>query len=258
MAPLISVDFPSGVGMKAVMKLYPAIDLKGGECVRLLRGDMSAATRFNSDPADQARRFEAMGFHHLHIVDLDGAFAGESRNREAVASILAAISMPVQLGGGIRDREGIDGWLCAGVRRVILGTAAVRNPRLVIEAARACPGAIAVGIDVLDGRVAVEGWAEATDMEARELARRFEGCGVSAIIVTDISRDGTKTGVNVELTGSLADAVDIPVIASGGVGGLSDLTALRTRTGRAIDGAILGRALYDGDIDAAAALALLA
>jgi len=237
------------------MNLYPAIDLKDGECVRLLRGEMSAATRFNSDPADQAKRFSAMGFDRLHIVDLDGAFAGAGRNRDAVSGILAAVSLPVQLGGGVRDRAAIEGWLSAGVSRVILGTAAVRDPRLVIEAARACPGAVAVGIDVRNGRVAVQGWAEETDMEALELARRFEDCGVAALIVTDILRDGAKTGVNVELTGALADAVRIPVIASGGVRGVEDILALRSRAGTPVEGVVLGRALYDGDIEPARALA---
>jgi phosphoribosylformimino-5-aminoimidazole carboxamide ribotide isomerase len=237
------------------MKLYPAIDLKDGACVRLLRGEMSTATSFNDDPADQARQFSDMGFDQLHVVDLNGAFAGESVNHNAVAAILDAVRGPVQLGGGIRDMTGIERWLDAGVERVILGTAAVRNPQLVKDAARAFPGQIAVGVDARDGRVAVQGWAEATDMLALDLARAFEGCGVAALIVTDIGRDGLKTGVNIELTGEIADAVSIPVIASGGLKGVDDIKALKARSGRPIAGAILGRALYDGDINAGEALA---
>lgn len=236
------------------MRLYPAIDLKDGVCVRLLRGEMTTATSFNDDPADQALRFSAMGFEALHVVDLNGAFEGHSVNHNAVASILDVMRAPVQLGGGIRDIEGISRWLDAGVSRVILGTAAVRNPQLVKDAARAFPGQVAVGIDARDGRVAVQGWAETTDMQAVELAKAFEGCGVAAIIVTDIARDGLKTGVNVALTGQLADAVSIPIIASGGVASVDDLRALKSRTGAPIEGAILGRALYDGDIDPTEAL----
>jgi phosphoribosylformimino-5-aminoimidazole carboxamide ribotide isomerase len=236
------------------MNLYPAIDLKDGLCVRLLRGDMATATSFNDDPADQALRFQAMGFAALHVVDLNGAFDGHSVNHNAVASILDAMPAPVQLGGGIRDMTTIERWLDAGISRVILGTAAVRDPKLVKDAARAFPGQVAVGIDARDGRVAVHGWAETTDMKAVELARAFEGCGVAALIVTDIGRDGTKAGVNVELTGEMADAVSIPVIASGGVKNVDDLRALKARPGRPIEGAILGRALYDGDIDPAEAL----
>jgi phosphoribosylformimino-5-aminoimidazole carboxamide ribotide isomerase len=236
------------------MRLYPAIDLKDGVCVRLLRGEMTTATSFNDDPADQALRFAAMGFEALHVVDLNGAFAGHSVNHNAVSSILDVMRAPVQLGGGIRDIEGVERWLDAGVARVILGTAAVRNPQLVKEAARAFPGQIAVGIDAREGRVAVHGWAETTDMRAVELARAFEGCGVAAIIVTDIARDGLKTGVNISLTGELADAVSIPIIASGGVASVDDLRALKARPGTPIDGAILGRALYDGDIDPTEAL----
>jgi phosphoribosylformimino-5-aminoimidazole carboxamide ribotide isomerase len=236
------------------MNLYPAIDLKDGVCVRLLRGDMKTATSFNDDPADQALRFQAMGFESLHVVDLNGAFDGHSVNHNAVASILDAMQAPVQLGGGIRDMMTIERWLDAGIYRVILGTAAVRNPKLVKEAARTFPGQVAVGIDARDGRVAVQGWAETTDMQAVELARAFEGCGVAALIVTDIGRDGTKSGVNVQLTGEMADAVSIPVIASGGVKNIADLKALKARPGRPIEGAILGRALYDGDIDPTEAL----
>lgn len=236
------------------MKLYPAIDLKDGVCVRLLRGEMKTATSFNDDPADQALRFSAMGFEHLHVVDLNGAFEGQSVNHNAVASILDVMHAPVQLGGGIRSLQQIERWLDAGISRVILGTAAVRDPELVKEAARTFPNQVAVGIDARDGRVAVQGWAETTDMLALDLAKAFEGCGVAALIVTDISRDGLKTGVNIDLTGAMADAVSIPVIASGGLKNVSDIAALRARKGRAVEGAILGRALYDGDIDPAEAL----
>ncbi|MDZ4761474.1 MAG: 1-(5-phosphoribosyl)-5-[(5-phosphoribosylamino)methylideneamino]imidazole-4-carboxamide isomerase [Alphaproteobacteria bacterium] len=236
------------------MNLYPAIDLKDGACVRLLRGDMATAISFNADPADQALRFSAMGFERLHVVDLNGAVSGESVNHNAVASILDITPSLVQLGGGVRDMASIERWLDAGVARVILGTAAVRNPDLVKLAAREFPDTIAVAIDARDGQVAVQGWSEATRMQAVDLARVFEGCGVAAIIATDIGRDGTKSGVNIELTGQIADAVSIPVIASGGVRDVDDLIALKSRPGRPIEGAILGRALYDGDIDPAAAL----
>ena len=236
------------------MILYPAIDLKGGRCVRLLRGDMDQATTYNDDPADQAARFARQGFAWLHVVDLDGAFAGASANAPAVSAILAATAAPVQLGGGVRDRAGIERWLQAGVARVILGTAAVREPELVREAARAHPGRIAVGVDVRDGRVAVSGWAEASALSAVELARRFEDAGVAALIITDIGRDGTLEGVNVEATGALADAVSLPVIASGGVASVDDLVALKARVGAPIAGAILGKALYTGRIAAADAL----
>lgn len=237
------------------MKLYPAIDLKDGICVRLLRGEMASATSFNNDPADQALRFAAMGFEALHVVDLNGAFSGYSVNHNAVAAILDVMPAPVQLGGGIRDMSGVERWLDAGIARVILGTAAVRDPAFVKEAAKSFPDCVAVGIDARDGMVAVQGWAETTDMQAVELAKAFEGCGVAAIIVTDITRDGLKTGVNVELTGELADAVSIPIIASGGLKNVADIVALRARNGTPIAGAILGRALYDGDIDPADALA---
>lgn len=237
--------------------LYPAIDLKDGQCVRLLRGDMDMATQYNPDPADQAARFAAMGFSHLHVVDLNGAFEGASANTEAVTAILAATDAPVQLGGGIRTRAQIDSWLEAGISRVILGTAALRDPRLVKDAARALPERVVVGIDAKDGMVAVEGWAETSDMPAVELAKAFEGCGVAALIVTDIARDGMKTGVNVDFTGQLADAVSIPVIASGGVASAADIAALREHKGqRAISGSILGRALYDGDLDPVEAMRL--
>ncbi|MGB3626118.1 MAG: 1-(5-phosphoribosyl)-5-[(5-phosphoribosylamino)methylideneamino]imidazole-4-carboxamide isomerase [Henriciella sp.] len=236
--------------------LYPAIDLKSGECVRLIRGEMDRATSFNPDPGDQAARFKAMGFDRLHVVDLDGAFAGDSANGKAVRRILAATDVPVQLGGGIRTRAQINAWLEAGLSRVILGTAALRDPDLVKAAARELPGHVVVGIDAKDGNVAVEGWAETSDMKAVELAKIFEGCGVAGLVVTDISRDVMKTGVNVAFTTEMAEAVSIPVIASGGVASVSDITALKNAGGkRAISGTILGRALYDGDIDPAAAIA---
>ncbi|MFC7292356.1 1-(5-phosphoribosyl)-5-[(5-phosphoribosylamino)methylideneamino]imidazole-4-carboxamide isomerase [Hirschia litorea] len=231
------------------MELFPAIDLKDGACVRLIKGDMKQSTQFNDDPADQAAKFAAMGFGNLHVVDLNGAFDGRSTNEEAVKAILSATQVPVQLGGGIRDIAGIERWLKAGISRVILGTAAVRDPEFVKTAAKAFPNQVAVGIDAIGGMVAVEGWAETTDMAAVDLARKFEDSGVCAIIATDIGRDGTKTGVNVEFTGQLADAVNIPIIASGGVRDVKDITLLRTRTGaNSVYGTILGRALYDGDI----------
>ena len=236
------------------MELYPAIDLKGGRCVRLLRGDMGAATTYNDDPADQAARFARDGFHWLHVVDLDGAVEGRAANAPAVSAILAATSVPLQLGGGIRDRAGIERWLEAGIDRVILGTVAVRDPELVREAARAHPGRIAVGVDVKDGFVATAGWLEASALSAIDVARRFEDAGVAALIITDIGRDGTLEGVNVEATGALADAVAIPVIASGGVASVADLYALKARRGAAIAGAILGKSLYTGAVIPAEAL----
>jgi len=240
------------------MILYPAIDLKDGNCVRLLRGDMAEATVFSDSPADQARSFEGSGFAWLHVVDLNGAFAGHPVNRDAVLAILGAIQIPVQLGGGIRDMATIDAWLEAGVRRVVLGTAAARNPELVRDACRAYPERIAVGIDARDGKVAVEGWAESTDLDALDLARRFEDVGVATIIYTDIERDGALQGVNVEATAAFADAITIPVIASGGVTSHDDLTALKAHEQSGIQGVICGRALYEGRIDPAQALALLA
>lgn len=238
------------------MILYPAIDLKDGNCVRLLRGDMEAATVFGTDPAAQALAFQQAGARWLHLVDLNGAFAGRPVNAAAVESILAAVSIPVQLGGGIRDMETIGFWLDRGVRRVILGTVAVENPALVTEAAQRFPGRIAVGIDARGGRVATRGWAQDTEVMATDLARSFEHAGVAAIIYTDIDRDGAMQGPNVAATAALARAVSIPVIASGGVSRLSDLIELRDSG--VIAGAISGRALYDGAIDLTQALQALA
>ena len=235
--------------------LYPAIDLKDGQCVRLLRGEMDKATVFSDSPADQARAFREAGFTHLHVVDLNGAFEGKAVNRAAVEAILSATDAPVQLGGGIRTRAQIDAWLEAGISRVILGTAALRDPELVKEAARALPGKIVVGIDAKDGMVAVEGWAETSDMKATELAKAFEGCGVAAIVATDIGRDGLKTGVNIPFTAELANTVSIQIIASGGVASTDDIRAL-IAADAPIAGSILGRALYDGDIVASEVLGL--
>ncbi len=239
------------------MILFPAIDLKEGKCVRLRLGDMAQATVFNDSPAAQAKAFEDQGFTHLHVVDLDGAFAGESVNGAAVEAILAATSMPVQLGGGIRTIRQIEAWLEKGLRRVILGTVAVRDPALVREAAKAFPGQVAVGIDARGGRVAVEGWAETSELSAIELAQRFEGAGVAAIIYTDIDRDGILTGINWPATLELAQAVGIPVIASGGLASMADIETMTRPEMQLLEGAISGRALYDGRIDPAAALATL-
>ena len=239
------------------MILFPAIDLKNGEAVRLQQGDMARATVFHRDPAEQARAFAAQGFEYLHVVDLDGAFAGKPMNAAAVERILAAVKIPVQLGGGIRDRATIDGWLGKGVTRVIIGTAAVRDPALVKEAAKALPGRIAVGLDARDGKVAVEGWAATSELSALDIARRFEDAGVAAIVYTDIARDGMLKGLNLDATIALADAVSIPVIASGGLASLDDVRALIAPRARKLAGAIAGRALYDGRLDAAAALKLI-
>lgn len=238
------------------MILFPAIDLKGGRCVRLKRGEMASATVFNHDPADQARVFADAGFSWLHCVDLDGAFEGRSVNVESIRAIRKAIDLPIQLGGGIRDRAGIELWLDAGITRVILGTAALCNPALVREAARAHPGRIAVGIDAKDGMVAVEGWAETSSLDAISLGKRFEDAGVAAIVFTDIARDGMLQGVNVAATAALADAVRVPVIASGGVSGLSDIERLIAARNPNILGTIIGRALYDGSLNPRDALSL--
>ena len=235
------------------MILYPAIDLKAGRCVRLAQGDMTRATVFNADPAAQARSFAAAGAEWLHVVDLDGAFAGRAVNGAAVAAILAAVKMPVQLGGGIRDMAAVEGWLGRSVARVILGTAAVKNPALVRDACRKFPGRIAVGIDARAGRVAVEGWAETSELDALALARRFEDAGVAAIVYTDIERDGLLGGVDIAGTAALAASIRIPVIASGGVGGIEDIQRL---SGAGVAGVVVGRALYDGRLDLAAAVAL--
>lgn len=240
------------------MILFPAIDLKEGKCVRLEQGDMARATVFNHDPAQQAAIFEAEGFRYLHIVDLDGAFAGKPVNGHAVDRILESVAMPVQLGGGIRDMATVEGWLSKGVTRVILGTAAVRDPEFVKDAAMHHPGRVAVGLDAKDGRVAVEGWAETSDLEALELAKRFEDVGVAAIIYTDIARDGLLKGLNLDATIALAEGVSIPVIASGGLASLDDVKALLEPRAAKLEGAITGRALYDGRLDARAALAMIA
>jgi phosphoribosylformimino-5-aminoimidazole carboxamide ribotide isomerase len=237
--------------------LFPAIDLKNGECVRLEQGDMARATVFNRDPAAQAQAFAGQGFDYLHVVDLDGAFAGKPMNARAVERILAAVSIPVQLGGGIRDLATVEAWLGRGVRRVIIGTAAVRDPALVKEAARKFPGRIAVALDARDGRVAVEGWAQSTDLPALDIARRFADAGIAAIVYTDIARDGLLRGLNLDATTALANAISIPVIASGGLASLDDVRALLAPRARKLEGAIAGRALYDGRLDPAAALELI-
>jgi phosphoribosylformimino-5-aminoimidazole carboxamide ribotide isomerase len=239
------------------MILFPAIDLKDGECVRLKLGDMSQATVYNADPAAQAKTFEEQGFEWLHVVDLNGAFKGESVNGAAVEAILKATRNPVQLGGGIRTMDHIEAWLSKGLARVILGTVAVRDPDLVKQACRAFPGKVAVGIDAKGGKVAVEGWAEASSLGVAELAKKFEGAGVAAIVYTDIDRDGILTGINWESTIALADAVSIPVIASGGLASLADIVRMTMPDAKKLEGAISGRALYDGRIDPAEALAIL-
>lgn len=238
------------------MILYPAIDLKDGACVRLLRGDMDKATIFANTPSDQAAAFEAEGFDWLHIVDLNGAFEGKPVNAGAVKSILARVKMQVQLGGGIRTLEMIDTWLTAGVSRVILGTIALKNPVLVKEACRIFPGQIAVGIDAMAGKVAVSGWADVSDMQAVELAKRFEDAGVAAIIYTDINRDGAMQGANIAETVALAESITTPVIASGGVSSIDDITGYKAVENSGIEGVIIGRALYDGAIKAKEALAV--
>ena len=239
------------------MILFPAIDLKEGLAVRLEQGDMARATVFNRDPAEQARLFAAQGFAYLHLVDLDGAFAGRPMNAAAVERILATVKIPVQLGGGIRDRATIEAWLGKGVTRVIIGTAAVRDPALVKQAASAFPGRVVVGLDARDGRVAVEGWAATAELSALELARRFEDAGVAAIVYTDVARDGMLKGLNLDSTIALAEAVSIPVIASGGLASIDDVRSLLTPRAQKLAGAIVGRALYDGRLDAAEALKLI-
>jgi phosphoribosylformimino-5-aminoimidazole carboxamide ribotide isomerase len=236
------------------MILYPAIDLKAGACVRLVRGEMASATLFNTDPASQARQFAEMGFAWLHVVDLDGAFAGRSVNGAAVRAIRRAIDLRIQLGGGIRDRAAIDGWLDLGIDRVVLGTIALRDPALVRRAAADHPGRIVVAIDARDGRVAVEGWAETSEIGAVDLARRFANAGVAAIVYTDIARDGALTGVDAAGTAGFARQVGLPVIASGGIATLADIAALAAHAEDGIAGAICGRALYDGRIEPKAAL----
>ncbi len=239
------------------MILFPAIDLKDGQCVRLVRGLMEEATVFNDDPAAQARAFEAAGFEYLHLVDLNGAFAGHPVNAAAVEAILKAIEIPAQLGGGIRDLATIEMWLAKGIARVIIGTAAVKNPSLVIDACRKFPGRIAVGLDAKGGRVATEGWAEVSDLTVLDMARRFEDAGVAAIIYTDIDRDGVLGGLNIDATVALANAISIPVIASGGLSSIEDIRALIAANCKGLEGAISGRALYDGRLDPKEALSLL-
>ena len=239
------------------MILFPAIDLKNGQCVRLEQGDMTRATVFNLDPAAQAKTFETQGFEYLHVVDLDGAFAGKPVNAQAVESMLKVVTFPVQLGGGIRDLATVEAWLGKGIRHVIIGTAAVRDPALVKEAAKKFPGRVAVGLDARDGKVAVEGWAETSTVTALEIAQRFEDAGVTAIIFTDIARDGLLKGLNLDATIALADKISIPVIASGGFASIDDVKALLDPRAEKLEGAISGRALYDGRVDPAEALTLI-
>jgi phosphoribosylformimino-5-aminoimidazole carboxamide ribotide isomerase len=237
--------------------LFPAIDLKNGEAVRLQQGDMARATVFSRDPAAQARAFAEQGFSYLHLVDLDGAFAGRPVNAAAVERIIAAVKVPVQLGGGIRDRATVDAWLDKGIARVIIGTAAVRDPALVKAAARAHPGRVAVGLDARDGKIAVEGWSKTSALSALDVARRFEDEGVAAIVYTDVNRDGMLQGLNLDATIALAEHISLPVIASGGLASLADVRALLELRAQKLEGAIAGRALYDGRLDPAAALSLL-
>ena len=240
------------------MILYPAIDLKDGSCVRVVHGDLSTATVFNTSPADQARAWVEGGFHWIHVVDLNGAVSGQAVNAAAVEDILNAVSVPIQLGGGIRTMADIEGWIEAGVSRVILGTVAVRDPQIVVSAAKTWPEQIAVSVDVRKGKVAVQGWTEDSDLDAITVARRFEDAGVSALIITDIDRDGALLGFNVEAFGAIADAVDIPVIAAGGLATVDDIVRLKARKGTKIAGAVLGRALYNGAIIPAEALKVAA
>jgi phosphoribosylformimino-5-aminoimidazole carboxamide ribotide isomerase len=242
--------------MEAVI-LFPAIDLKNGQCVRLEQGDMARATVFDLDPAAQAASFAAQGFEYLHVVDLDGAFAGKPMNAQAVEAMLKAVTMPVQLGGGIRDLHTVEAWLAKGISRVIIGTAAVRDPGLVKSAAKKFPGRVAVGLDARDGKVAVQGWAETSEVSVLEIAQRFEDAGVAAIIFTDIARDGLLKGLNLDATIALAERISIPVIASGGFASIEEVKALLAPCAKKLAGAIVGRALYDGRLDPAAALALI-
>lgn len=237
--------------------LFPAIDLKNGQCVRLEQGDMARATVFNRDPVDQARAFAAQGFEYLHVVDLDGAFAGKPVNADAVERVLKNVALPMQLGGGIRDLKTVEAWLGKGVARVIIGTAAVRDPVLVKDAAKAFPGRVAVGLDARNGKVAVEGWAETSEVAALDIARRFEDAGIAAIIFTDIARDGLLKGLNLDATVALADSISIPVIASGGLASIADVKALLAPRAKKLAGAIAGRALYDGRLDPVEALKLI-
>jgi phosphoribosylformimino-5-aminoimidazole carboxamide ribotide isomerase len=239
------------------MMLFPAIDLKNGRCVRLKQGDMSRATVFNLDPAAQAASFAAQGFEYLHVVDLDGAFAGRPMNAHAVEAMLAAVTVPVQLGGGIRDLKTVEAWLAKGIARVIIGTAAVRDPDLVKSAAKEFEDRVAVGLDAREGKVAVQGWAQTSELTALEIARRFEDAGVAAIVFTDIARDGLLQGLNLDATVALAESISIPVIASGGLASIDDVKALLAPPARKLAGAIAGRALYDGRLDPQAALALI-
>jgi phosphoribosylformimino-5-aminoimidazole carboxamide ribotide isomerase len=239
------------------MILFPAIDLKDGVCVRLEQGDMARATVFNRDPAAQAHAFEEAGFRHLHVVDLDGAFAGRPTNAAAIDRILETVGLCVQLGGGIRDMATIEAWLAKGVDRVIIGTAAVRDPALVKEAAKTFPKRVAVGLDARDGKVAVQGWAETSELTALDIAKRFEDAGVAAIVYTDISRDGLLKGLNLDATIALADAISVPVIASGGLASIEDVKQLLEPRAKKLQGAIAGRALYDGRLDAAEALRMI-
>jgi phosphoribosylformimino-5-aminoimidazole carboxamide ribotide isomerase len=237
--------------------LFPAIDLKNGQCVRLEQGDMARATVFNLDPAAQAKSFAAQGFEYLHVVDLDGAFAGKPMNAHAVEAMLKTVTMPVQLGGGIRDLGTVEAWLGKGIARVIIGTAAVRDPDFVKQAAKTFPGRVAVGLDARAGKVAVEGWAETSEITALEIARRFEDAGVAAIIFTDIARDGLLKGLNLDATIALADRISVPVIASGGLASIEDVRAMLAPRANRLAGAIAGRALYDGRLDPSAALELI-
>jgi len=237
--------------------LFPAIDLKNGEAVRLQQGDMARATVFSRDPAAQARAFAEQGFSYLHLVDLDGAFAGKPVNAASVERIIAAVKIPAQLGGGIRDRATIEAWLDKGIARVIVATAAVRDPALVKAAARAHPGRIAVGLDARDGKIAVEGWSKTSALSALDVARRFEDEGVAAIVYTDVNRDGMLQGLNLDATIALAEHISLPVIASGGLASLADVRALLEPRAQKLEGAIAGRALYDGRLDPTAALSLL-